>query len=317
MIKLSIVIPTKNRADRIEKLLYSLSKQDADLETFEIIVFDNGSEDNTCEICKRFSGETRNLVYQFDDTPGLHIGRNWGYQHAKGDIIVYLDDDVIPLTNRYISRIQEAFLDDSVGMVVGSILPHYESQPPRWVKKISQKSGIYNMIIDFSCVEINAQDGDEVSPYYAFGANFIIRKSILEECNGFHPDGMPKELLMYRGDGETHVANYVASSDYRVIFYKDVSVYHSVTKERMTYEYINMIGFRTGISIAYSQLRDDETPETNRIPLFSDKLTRIQNKAINCGILFLKKQFHENSDVREWIKQSDYLNNNGVIPSRR
>lgn len=317
MIKASVIIPTKNRYKCLERLLFALSQQTAKPNEYEIIVFDNGSKDSTVNICNKYSGKIQNLVYQYDAIPGLHRGRNWGYQNAKGEIVVYLDDDVIPETNTYLSRIIEQFDDKSIAMLVGSIKPNFESQPPNWISRLWEKNGIYNTLTDFSCVEICANDGDDISPYYAFGANFIIRKSVLNECAGFHPDGMPKDLLMYRGDGETYVANYIVKHNLRVAFCKEASVYHSVTKERLTYDYIKMVGYRSGISIAYSLLRDNKIPVPYKISFFSNKLTRIRYKEINRGMLFLREQFRDNDEIKKWIRQKDYLGNNGIIPTLR
>jgi hypothetical protein len=41
---------------------------------------------------------------------------------------------------------------------------------------------------------------------FVYGCNFCIRKDFLSQVGGFHPDGMPRELIRYRGDGETFVS---------------------------------------------------------------------------------------------------------------
>lgn len=84
---LSIVIPTLNEEDYLSSLLQSIKKQSFDRE-YELIVSDAGSEDNTVEIannfgCKKIKG----------GWPGR--GKNEGAKLAKGDLILFVDADVI------------------------------------------------------------------------------------------------------------------------------------------------------------------------------------------------------------------------------
>ena len=58
-------------------------------------------------------------------------------------------------------------------------------------------------------------DPKEIDPKLVFGCNFSIRRRVLSEAQGFHPDGMPEQLIRYRGDGETYVANFIAAKGYK------------------------------------------------------------------------------------------------------
>ena len=75
------------------------------------------------------------------------------------------------------------------------------------------------------------------------------------EAGGFHPDGMPSELIQFRGDGETHVSRFVAKSGLKCLFHPEASVYHKVTAERMSIEYFYKRGFSQGVSDSYTQFR--------------------------------------------------------------
>jgi hypothetical protein len=96
-----------------------------------------------------------------------------------------------------------------------------------------------------------------ISPYLVWGCNFAIRKDVLLAAGGFHPDGMPAELIRFRGDGETHVSRYVAENGLKCVFDSGASVYHKVTPERMTFEYLRRRGFNQGVSDSYAQLRGE------------------------------------------------------------
>lgn len=83
--KISVIIPTYNEEDVILDCLNSLSKQS--LKDFETIVVDDGSTDKTIEKVKNVK-----VLQQKHLGPGA--GRNLGVNHAKGDILVFVDSDM-------------------------------------------------------------------------------------------------------------------------------------------------------------------------------------------------------------------------------
>lgn len=83
---LSIIIPTLNEEKHLEKLLKSIKKQD--FNHYEIIVADAGSKDKTLEIAKRYKCRIAK-----GGSPAQ--GRNQGAEEARGDLLLFLDADVI------------------------------------------------------------------------------------------------------------------------------------------------------------------------------------------------------------------------------
>lgn len=90
--ELSIIIPAKNEAGSIGKLLASLSQQDYHaISTTEIIVADAGSTDATLEILHSFAG----LLTITTVAGGLpSVGRNNGAKHAKSKYVLFIDADM-------------------------------------------------------------------------------------------------------------------------------------------------------------------------------------------------------------------------------
>jgi glycosyltransferase involved in cell wall biosynthesis len=84
---ISVIIPTRNRAKYLSGTLESLTKQTYPVSLFEAIVVDNGSNDNTKEVCEIFSKQFQSLRYFYDDNPGLHVGRHLGMKLAKSDTL--------------------------------------------------------------------------------------------------------------------------------------------------------------------------------------------------------------------------------------
>lgn len=79
---LSAVIITKNEQDRIKACLESVKWAD------EIVVLDNGSEDKTIEIAKKYTDK----VFHYDDLDFASI-RNKGMEKAEGEWVLYVDSD--------------------------------------------------------------------------------------------------------------------------------------------------------------------------------------------------------------------------------
>jgi glycosyltransferase involved in cell wall biosynthesis len=86
---LSVVIATKDRAALLDDALGSLRAQ-ADAPPFEIIVVDNGSNDATPEIVRKHGAE-----YAFVAEPNRGKARNAGIVRATGEIVLFVDDDVV------------------------------------------------------------------------------------------------------------------------------------------------------------------------------------------------------------------------------
>ena len=104
---------------------------------------------------------------------------------------------------------------------------------------------------------------------------------ILIAAGGFHPDGMPKELIRFRGDGETHVSRHVAESGLECVFHPGASVHHKVTPERMTYAYFRQRGFNQGVSDSYTQLRQQDLPSiSGKRPFIKRALSFAVRKAL-------------------------------------
>lgn len=251
---LSVIIPTRNRAQELENTLNSIVGQTISQEHFEVLVVDNGSTDNTVDIVKQFSDRIKNVHYFFEPTPGLHVGRHCGLKNAQTEILVYADDDIQAFPT-WLATIKQTFAKHPEAVLVGGKnLPMYEEEPPSWVQKLWSQTEFGKCIGHYSILDFGDEE-KEISPYYVWGCNFSIRRQALMQLGGFHPDGMPKELLEYRGDGESAVSEGVKNHSWKTVYHPDASVYHLVSRERMTLEYLYRRAYAQGISQSYTDVR--------------------------------------------------------------
>jgi glycosyltransferase involved in cell wall biosynthesis len=91
---LSVVIPTFNRRSVLERSLSALLDQDLPADDFEIIVVDDGSTDDTRELLRGWKAHCAFSALQSPHR-GASSARNLGVQAASGDLILFMDDDLI------------------------------------------------------------------------------------------------------------------------------------------------------------------------------------------------------------------------------
>lgn len=94
-IQISVIICTYDRKELLNSTLDSLGKQNFPLESFEVIIVDDGSSDGTEELCNSFKRTFLNFKYVKSRHSGLSHSRNIGIQHAQGNFILFTDDDCI------------------------------------------------------------------------------------------------------------------------------------------------------------------------------------------------------------------------------
>ena len=253
-IYLSVIIPTRNRANMLKLALESVVKQNLSQQFFETIVVDNGSTDKTKEVVDSFMGKIANLRYFHEETPGLHVGRHKGLKEAKADILVYADDDIEAFPT-WLEAIAEAFEDKRVALAGGKVLPKFEAKPPEWLFELWSKKHAKGNVLSYLSILDLGDEIREITPCLVFGCDFSIRKRILIEAGGFHPDAMPENLIQFRGDGETHVSDYIATHHYKSLYHPKASVSHFIPKGRMTVDYFCERAYKQGISDSFAHIR--------------------------------------------------------------
>jgi glycosyltransferase involved in cell wall biosynthesis len=258
---ISVIIPTRNRADLLKACLDSIVNQELPVGRFEVLIIDNGSTDHTCDISQPFVESAANVRYFLEPELGLHAGRHRGMHEALGDILVFVDDD-IEAKPGWLAAISDSFNDPEVTMVGGNNLPMFLETPPAWLERMWSQSSYDrgHALGHLSILELSGP-ARVIDPGYIWGCNFSIRKSVLVDAGGFHPDGMPQECLQFRGDGETHVSRYVKQHKLRCWYHPDATVFHKVPKNRMTYEYFRKRGFAQGISDSFTELREQSSSD--------------------------------------------------------
>ena len=202
--KLSCIIPTHNRCASLERTLTSLMPmlQEADA---EVVIVNNNSTDQTQKVAESFGQRVRVV---FEGRTAFTRARSKGAESAQGDVLLYLDDDVVvergSLTE--VNRVFETYSD--AGVLAGRIEPEFEVVPPDWVVScqltfnglsIYSPSNLANLGVGFQEVK------------WAAGPMMAIRRDTYDEVGGFPPDTIGVET---NTSGKSYRKLYVGPGDY-------------------------------------------------------------------------------------------------------
>ncbi|MCC6173976.1 MAG: glycosyltransferase family 2 protein [Chloroflexi bacterium] len=129
---LSVVVPTFNRRAGLERLLRTLATQTYSAGRFEVVVVNDGSNDDTDEMLVELTTPYRLRVLN-QPNEGPAAARNVGVQQARGRLVVFLDDDVVPLPDLLAAHVAaHGDADDLV--VVGPMSPPTDWPRSVWVR---------------------------------------------------------------------------------------------------------------------------------------------------------------------------------------
>ena len=101
MIRISVVVCTYNRAGMLARAVDSLIQQTLDEASYEIVVLDNASMDNTRAVVQELKHNypAHNISLVADATVGLGYARNTGFEYTQGEYVAFMDDDAYANTD--------------------------------------------------------------------------------------------------------------------------------------------------------------------------------------------------------------------------
>ena len=325
--KCSIIIPTFNRCDFLKITLDSLTSLDTNILDHEIIVVDNHSIDATRQVVESFIKSKPSLVirYCYEPIPGSLSARHRGAFEAEGEILIFVDDDVI-VCPEWLDAIVETLEDPKVHLVGGKNLPRFESTPPEWINAFWFKEEGKIWCADLSLLDF----GDavmEIDPVDIWSLNYAIRRSTLFELGGFHPDIVPAPYEHYQGDGETGLAWKVKAKGYKVMYQPKAMIHHIIPDKRVDVSYFMKRMFFYGIFDSFTRVRANkglkyEWRMQKPIPEIKRMIRGVLAKFSSDPYAELKKtvraewlrgyQFHQNAvrkdpAVLEWVLREDYM----------
>jgi GT2 family glycosyltransferase len=228
---ISVVICTWNRSRLLRKTLEQMTRLNIPPETvWELIVVNNNCSDDTDSVLREFQGRLP-VVRLFEPAPGKSYAANLAVQEAKGEYIVWTDDDVLvepDWLQAYLAAF-ETWPDASV--FAGAIDPWFEQLPPRWLEEVfRQVEGAYAALD-------HGPTGLAMTPEsYPFGANMALKRSA-HLLQPFDTRLGPRPKSGIRGE-ETFMVERLFSLGHTGRWVPEARVRHLIPAERHTLEYL-------------------------------------------------------------------------------
>ena len=178
--KLSVILPTFNRADSLQRAIAALLRQTAMPGTYELIVVDNNSTDGTPGVVARFADRRVRLVAE--PRQGLSYARNAGLAAARAPIVAFTDDDVEVAPDWVETIVTTLARHPEVAGLGGRVLPAWECGRPRWLTRdhwaplALQDHGDSRRVFD------------RATPIGLIGANLAFRREVFDRVGTFSPE---------------------------------------------------------------------------------------------------------------------------------
>jgi len=180
---ISLGICTYNRCASLAITLSTIVEQKSNLDqNDEIIVVDNNSSDQTKNIVESFSDQLP-IRYVFEQKQGLSAARNRLLTESKGDVIIFVDDD-ITVYPEFINAYRRAFIKYSnIGFFGGKIDIDWCGKPLSWYRDDSLP--LINGLLGH--YDLGNQDLTyQLSDLLPYGANFALRSTVIKQVGTFN-----------------------------------------------------------------------------------------------------------------------------------
>jgi GT2 family glycosyltransferase len=209
-----VIVVCWNAADVIGRCLEQLLAQD--YVNYEVIVVDDGSEDDTLEVAEAASSGGEVTIVRSPVNQGCPHARNLGLAHAKGDIIAFIDADGFAAPD-WLRELVAAFeADEGIGGVASTVF--FEANP----LVINGAGGIVNRqgwAADLSMNESYERAEIAAEALYPMGCGMAVRRSAVERVGPFDD-----RMLNYYDDVDYGVRLWRAG--YRVVVAPDAWIDH-------------------------------------------------------------------------------------------
>jgi glycosyltransferase involved in cell wall biosynthesis len=206
---LSVIVPTYNRLPRLRRVLEGLGHQTASSSSFEVIVVSDGSVDGTDDYLRSHRPPVPVVVVS-QTNQGPAAARNAGIAAARGELALFIDDDVVPGPTLIQVHLDSHRREGPDVVVMGPMLSPPDARLSPWVAW--EQAGLYKQYAAMVAGEW------EPTARQFFTGNASLRRSHLCRAGGFDPRFTRAE--------DVELAYRLAGQGLRFVFNPDAEAYH-------------------------------------------------------------------------------------------
>ena len=230
--RLTVAVCTYNRADFLRQTLAGIARQEFPRDQFEVLVIDNNSRDHTRAVVAEFSSSPPAPRYVLETQQGLDHGRNRAIAEARGEIILFADDDILVQPD-WLTQICAPFATANaqhIGAVGGEVIPVFPDGLPPWVAE-------WHAPLAF-----RSDPGPLPSRHSPMGANLAIPRRIFAELGTFHT-ALDRAAGNYFSGGDSEMIRRIRTAGHEVWFAPAAAVKHQMPASRTTFRYASRHAF--------------------------------------------------------------------------
>jgi len=230
---ITVILCTYNRAHSLSKALESAANLTLPSSiAWEVLVVDNNSNDQTPKIIEQFCSRYPNRFrYLFEPRPGKSHALNSGIQAAHGNILAFMDDDVI-VESSWLNNLTTVLDTGEFAGAGGRILPEKNFSPPSWLS-FGGPNGRY-ALAPLALFDLGDEAGQLNEP--PFGTNMAFRKEMFEKHGGFRTDLGPRPGSEIRNE-DTEFGHRLLAAGEKLRYEPSAVVYHPVAENRIQKKY--------------------------------------------------------------------------------
>lgn len=240
---ISVVIPAHNpRLDYLQAVLGALRTQTLPASEWELLVVDNRSEP---PLSGRMDLKWHpNTAVVREEALGLTRARVAGFQHARGDFIVLVDDDNM-LASDYLANVVRLFTaHPRIGALGGKSLAEFESEPPEWAGEFLALLALRDLGDSPHISNGLRPNGASRNQYPAdaapIGAGMAIRR---EAARQWLANSSTTQLSDRRGDeltsgGDNDIVFTLMKHGWQVGYFPELSLTHLISTGRLDADYL-------------------------------------------------------------------------------
>jgi glycosyltransferase involved in cell wall biosynthesis len=232
---ISVAVCTWNRASLLRECLQTMTRLRAPAgSSWELLVVNNNSSDDTDEVIASFAGRLP-ITGVREAQPGLSHARNAALAHARGDYVLWTDDDVLVDAGWLLAYAGAFERWPDAAVFGGPVQPRFEGDPPPWLLATWRSIGgaFAHRDLGSSPFRLGADAAD-----LPFGANYAVR---MTEQRRFRYDPMlgrnQRSKVLLNGE-ETAVLKSILRSGGHGWWIPDARVEHRIPSDRQTTDYI-------------------------------------------------------------------------------
>lgn len=240
MAGISVVVCTYNRAGLLRRCLGHLLAQTADPRSWELIVVDNNSTDDTRLVVESFESSALTIRYCVETQQGVSQARNRGFREARTGVVAYTDDDVFPDPG-WLEALQRCLLETGADAVGGSIRLLVEGTlPPWWGPFFATMLGE----LDLGERRVRLRPGQQLNT-----GNAAFRTELLQRSGGFLPV-LGRSESRPAGMEDTVLMSQVLAAGMHVVYEPAATVSHRIGPERLDWSHFERLLEAQGASLA-------------------------------------------------------------------